>query len=142
MKSSTWMPTPDQPLCIEVNGTYTVINSSFVTHQGTTSYLDNDSSDLRITHSALNNETMEINAVSVPDDSDSTLNPGYLPVNGLHLNDTPVVPCPNGSGGPPPIPEDMTFTEEKFMSVIVYCCIFIIAAIGNLTVFITLFRNR
>ena len=139
MKSSTWMPTPDQPLCTEFNGTYTVINSSFVTHQGTPSYLDNDSSDTR---GALSNETMEINAVSVPDDSDSTRNSRYLPVNGLHLNGSPVVPCPNGSGGLPPIPEDMTFTEEKFMSVIVYCGIFIIAAIGNLTVFITLFRNR
>ncbi len=52
----------------------------------------------------------------------------------------PALTCPPPP--PPTLPEDMTFTEEKFMSVIVYCCIFFVAAIGNLTVFITLFRNR
>ena len=41
-----------------------------------------------------------------------------------------------------PLPRDMTFTEEALMSVIVYSVLFVIASIGNLTVFITLFRNR
>ena len=40
------------------------------------------------------------------------------------------------------LPRDMTFTEEALMSVIVYSVLFVIASIGNLTVFITLFRNR
>ena len=43
---------------------------------------------------------------------------------------------------PPPMPREMTFSSDNLMSVIAYCCLFVIAAIGNLTVFITLFRTR
>lgn len=42
----------------------------------------------------------------------------------------------------PGLPREMTFTSDNLMSVISYCCLFVIAAIGNLTVFITLFRTR
>lgn len=40
------------------------------------------------------------------------------------------------------LPPDMTFDEDNLMSVIVYCLLFVAAAVGNLTVFLTLFRNR
>ena len=40
------------------------------------------------------------------------------------------------------LPPDMTFDEDNLMSVIVYCLLFLVAAVGNLTVFLTLFRNR
>ena len=67
----------------------------------------------------------------------------YFTEHGYHLNGTPVVPCPTLHPLiPPTLPPEMRFTEEKFMSVIVYCCLFIMAAVGNLTIFITLFRNR
>ena len=144
MSATTWFPPQDQPLCVEINGTVTLINSSYVPDQGTASYLDTDS-DYRITYRVLNNETiatLEINAdgsMSVTGEGSAPY-PGLLAVNGVHLNGSRVVPCPGSSL--PEITEDMKFTEEKFMSVIIYCCIFIVAAIGNLTVFITLFRNR
>ena len=41
-----------------------------------------------------------------------------------------------------PLPREMVFGEESLISVIAYCFLFIIAACGNLTVFITLYRNR
>jgi hypothetical protein len=40
------------------------------------------------------------------------------------------------------IPPEMIFTDDNMVSVIAYTCLFIVAACGNLTVFITLFRNR
>ena len=40
------------------------------------------------------------------------------------------------------LPIEMTFNENAMLSVGVYCVLFVIAACGNLTVFITLFRNR
>jgi gonadotropin-releasing hormone receptor len=42
----------------------------------------------------------------------------------------------------PSVPRDLVFGEEGLLSVIVYCVLFVIAACGNLTVFITLYRNR
>ena len=149
MLSTTWFPPQDQPLCVDINGTITVINSSNIPNQGTSSYLDTDS-DYRITYRVFNNETIATLALnadrSVPvtgggggGGEGSVLSPGLLAEHGVHLNGSRVVPCPEG---PPEMTEDMKFTDEKFMMVIVYCCIFIVAAVGNLTVFITLFRNR
>ena len=40
------------------------------------------------------------------------------------------------------LPREMTFSSDNLMSVIAYSCLFVIAAVGNLTVFITLFRTR
>lgn len=40
------------------------------------------------------------------------------------------------------LPKDLTFNEENLMAVVAYSVLFVIAAGGNLTVFITLFRNR
>ena len=42
----------------------------------------------------------------------------------------------------PPLPKELYFTDDSAVSVIAYCCLFVVAACGNLTVFITLFRNR
>ena len=149
MSSTTWFPPQDQPLCVDINGTVTLINSSYVPNQGTSSNLDTDS-DYRITYRVFNNETIATLTLntdgSVPVTGGggvggqwSVLSPGLLAEHGVHLNGSRVVPCPDGS---PEMTEDMKFTDEKFMMVIVYCCIFIVAAVGNLTVFITLFRNR
>ncbi len=38
-------------------------------------------------------------------------------------------------------PPEMTFNSDSLLSVIAYSVLFVVAAIGNLTVFITLFRN-
>ena len=43
----------------------------------------------------------------------------------------------NGTG----IPREMQFTEDSLVSVLAYSVMFIIASVGNLTVFITLFRR-
>ena len=40
------------------------------------------------------------------------------------------------------LPREMTFNDDSLVSVIAYSVLFVIAAFGNLTVFITLFRNR
>ncbi len=40
------------------------------------------------------------------------------------------------------LPREITFNDDNLVSVIAYSCLFIVAACGNLTVFITLFRNR
>lgn len=40
------------------------------------------------------------------------------------------------------LPEEMQFGMQHVVSITAYSCFFVIAAIGNLTVFITLFRNR
>ncbi|CAG5130602.1 unnamed protein product [Candidula unifasciata] len=42
----------------------------------------------------------------------------------------------------PPLPKHLYFTDDNIVSVAAYSCMFIVAACGNLTVFITLFRNR
>ncbi|ESP00340.1 hypothetical protein LOTGIDRAFT_140886 [Lottia gigantea] len=42
----------------------------------------------------------------------------------------------------PSLPRELTFNDDSLVSVITCSCLFIIAACGNLTVFITLFRNR
>lgn len=39
-------------------------------------------------------------------------------------------------------PEYLTFNENSLWTVIVYCVLFLVAAVGNLTVFISLFRSR
>lgn len=41
-----------------------------------------------------------------------------------------------------PLPREMTFNDDSIMSVIAYACLFVVAASGNLIVFITLFRSR
>ena len=40
------------------------------------------------------------------------------------------------------LPDEMVFTDANMVSVITYSVLLVIAAIGNLTVFTTLFRNR
>ena len=40
------------------------------------------------------------------------------------------------------LPNEMVFGEQHIITVALYSCFFLIAATGNLTVFITLFRNR
>ena len=40
------------------------------------------------------------------------------------------------------LPGEMTFDSDNLVSVIAYSVLFAISAVGNLTVFITLFRNR
>lgn len=40
------------------------------------------------------------------------------------------------------LPRDMTFNDDSVVAVAAYTCLFAVAACGNLTVFITLFRNR
>ncbi len=42
----------------------------------------------------------------------------------------------------PLIPTNMKFNDDNLLSVMVYSVLFIIAVISNMTVFITLFRNR
>ncbi|GFO14807.1 gonadotropin-releasing hormone ii receptor [Plakobranchus ocellatus] len=42
----------------------------------------------------------------------------------------------------PPLPKSLYFTDDNAVAVITYSCLFVVAACGNLTVFITLFRNR
>ncbi|KAL3866430.1 hypothetical protein ACJMK2_043727 [Sinanodonta woodiana] len=42
----------------------------------------------------------------------------------------------------PELPPEMQFGSQNIISVAAYSCFFLIAACGNLTVFITLFRNR
>ena len=39
------------------------------------------------------------------------------------------------------IPREMQFTEDSLVSVLAYSIMFLIASVGNLTVFITLFRR-
>lgn len=40
------------------------------------------------------------------------------------------------------IPRDLTFNEDSLISVVAYVVLFVIGATGNLSVFITLFRNK
>ncbi|KAK3097808.1 hypothetical protein FSP39_013396 [Pinctada imbricata] len=40
------------------------------------------------------------------------------------------------------IPNELRFNDDNLLAVISYTCMFVVAACGNLTVFITLFRNR
>lgn len=40
------------------------------------------------------------------------------------------------------LPEGMRFGMQHVIAITAYSCVFVVAAIGNLTVFITLFRNR
>ena len=42
----------------------------------------------------------------------------------------------------PMVPRDLFFNDDTMVSVIAYSILFFVAAFGNLTVFITLFRNR
>ena len=39
-------------------------------------------------------------------------------------------------------PHEISFSSDNLVSIIAYSCLFVIAAVGNLTVFITLFRTR
>ena len=48
----------------------------------------------------------------------------------------------NHSGHYDTLPREILFTGDSLVSVVAYCVLFVIAAVGNLTVFITLFRNR
>ncbi|CAH1797454.1 unnamed protein product [Owenia fusiformis] len=40
------------------------------------------------------------------------------------------------------LPRDMRFNEDSLVSILAYSFLFIVASVGNLTVFVTLFRNR
>lgn len=70
--------------------------------------------------------------------------------NGTHVlcaRNTSLPPALNGSDiqclyGLPPLPKELYFSDDSAVSVIAYSCLFLVAACGNLTVFITLFRNR
>ncbi|XP_076465191.1 adipokinetic hormone/corazonin-related peptide receptor variant I-like isoform X2 [Babylonia areolata] len=70
--------------------------------------------------------------------------------NGTHVLcplNTSLPPSLNGSSlrciySLPPLPKELYFTDDSVVSVIAYACLFLVAACGNLTVFITLFRNR
>ena len=42
----------------------------------------------------------------------------------------------------PPVPREMLFNDDSMVSIVAYAILFIVAAVGNLTVFITLFRHR
>ncbi len=53
------------------------------------------------------------------------------------LNDSGIPDAHNGTG----IPREMQFTEDSLVSVLAYSVMFVIASVGNLTVFITLFRR-
>lgn len=46
----------------------------------------------------------------------------------------------NSSNGP--LPDELTFNEDSLISVIIYSVLFLVAATGNLTVFIILVKNR
>lgn len=51
----------------------------------------------------------------------------------------------SGYCGPPtlpPLPPELTFNEDTLVSIAAYSCLLFVAALGNLIVFITLFRNR
>ena len=48
----------------------------------------------------------------------------------------------NNSSDEGGLPPEMTFNDDRKMAVIAYSTLFFIAAISNLTVFLTLFRNR
>ena len=71
---------------------------------------------------------------------------GVIPVTGGPTLSPRLVDCvtvEEGVGGETTIlPPDMTFDADNLMSVVVYCFLFVAAAVGNLTVFLTLFRNR
>ncbi|KAK2144564.1 hypothetical protein LSH36_746g01090 [Paralvinella palmiformis] len=41
-----------------------------------------------------------------------------------------------------PIPREMVFNDDSLVSVVTYVILFVIAAVGNLTVFVALYRNR
>nr|QHC34064.1 gonadotropin releasing hormone receptor 1/adipokinetic hormone receptor 1 [Platynereis dumerilii] len=51
-------------------------------------------------------------------------------------------PCELSSENCTDIPREMTFNDDSLVSVITYTILFFIAAVGNLMVFIALFRNR
>jgi len=55
-------------------------------------------------------------------------------VSNWTLNDT----SPYDGG----LPAEMRFGVEHIVSIVAYSCFFLVAAVGNLTVFITLYRNR
>lgn len=70
---------------------------------------------------------------------------GTFGISGLIFNHSKLaenLSIMNQSTFQPPMPREMTFSSDNLVSVIAYCCLFVIAAIGNLTVFITLFRTR
>ncbi|XP_025077149.1 gonadotropin-releasing hormone II receptor-like isoform X2 [Pomacea canaliculata] len=71
--------------------------------------------------------------------------------NGTHLLCPPNTTLPPGLQNStglqclydmPPLPKELYFNDDSAVSVIAYSCLFLVAACGNLTVFITLFRNR
>ncbi|KAI0232932.1 Gonadotropin-releasing hormone II receptor, partial [Lamellibrachia satsuma] len=41
-----------------------------------------------------------------------------------------------------PLPREMTFTDDNLVSVVAYALLFVIAAFGNLSVFVAMFRSR
>lgn len=47
-----------------------------------------------------------------------------------------------GNSSTTDLPPSLGFDDNAMTDIIVYCVLFIVAAIGNFTVFITLFRNR
>ena len=60
-----------------------------------------------------------------------------LSILSLDLNTTITREDTNGS-----LPRELVFTDDSLVSVILYSILFAIAAVGNLSVFVTLFRYR
>lgn len=70
-----------------------------------------------------------------------TPNP-ILAVTFLWLNDTTNTTMDLPAFVNDSFPAELKFNENSLTVVIVYCVLFVIAAVGNLTVFITLFKSR
>ena len=61
------------------------------------------------------------------------------------ITSTPQLNVSQGNASPstePPVPREMIFNDDSVVSIVAYSILFIIAVVGNLTVFITLFRHR
>lgn len=42
----------------------------------------------------------------------------------------------------PTLPPELRFNTSALVAIVVYSCLFVVAAVGNVTVFVTLYRNR
>lgn len=57
-----------------------------------------------------------------------------------NVSDAPMTSSDNVTSAP--IPREMMFSDDSLVSVVTYVILFVIAAVGNLTVFVALYRNR
>ena len=65
-------------------------------------------------------------------------NPGLIVDNSSHLHNV----SQDNRTASFEIPSELLFSDDRIMPIAIYCVLFFIASVGNLTVFITLFRNR